>query len=900
MGVSDLRVQKRTNDILKQYLCSGVIPDEYFVQQQLEQELTSFYNAATDSFAVNTPLWIPSNLAYRQTSDFRQWNGTQAMASEDMEILYEDFMDQIQILTNNLNNYLTSSNRIQVKLQKLTSRIQDLLLLSSATNGYTYSFFDGFFDTSKTSFAPPFPTTAIVNPENQTVQISPGTTTALNGTISTTTSSLNLLFLQPSDVSCIFLNNVSPSDILPLNNNTSPIGGGGSLVGILNNQANTWQEQVTINGNGPLVAQLTVNVSPIDPVTINKVTVRTKMIDANSQVLIQVLYSPDGISYFGVPSANGTQVVIGSAEFNFAPVQAKSFRFIVTKTQADKGSTYDIGFQYIGFQQCLYDTTGDDFYSIPITIPGNGPINKVALETCETTPAGTGITYGIIIPQASGYIEIPISTIDDTNPQNAQELNISSYTQEDILVNTSGSPYSWMPTTSGLIAGDSELYLDLTTIASGINIGDSSIPQTMVIHRNIGGSVSIAPSGNMGFQVNPSGLPGPGYFLTYDVVNNVNGYNMITGNSNLILDNTLATGTVFLGEGIHSIATQDFDTMQLPVSLGSDQYFAYNMTYVSPWDFTNNVASGDMSYFTYDASTGYVFMNAIPSGILAPNVDYANSFVAYPTKDGTYSSDSTGLNIAVSASGIATASNYINITIDPSGAATQGRWVNEIDISNATFSVNPSAIEIDTYDGISWTTDIVSTDINLNGVQAIVSFRFPTPVYAKIVRIKLTDGINFSVGSVAVYGPRFIIPNTVQSLPIYLPTGTQWKTITNTLQFDTNQTVDILSKFDNSSLGIYGGSLSPFNTGNSWTRDISGVTVPAIILIASNNDPIDPVLSELQITSNPIPNEISNIIFSYLANGSSTDINQIIFHANLTSTDPGITPELKNYRVKML
>src|SRR6185369_8332092 len=272
----------------------------------------------------------------------------------------EDYIEQVQTLTNKLYDYVTSVSRIRTKLQKLNARIQNLLLVASATDGYTFSFFDTFVDTSETSFSSPFVTTAVVNPETQSVQISNASTMDINNNPLASIETLNLLFLRDSDVNFFVLNPLPPGGITNLST--------ALLTDIFNNQAVAWQKEITINGIGPLVAQLTVRVSPLDPVVVNKVVLQTKMTDAANQVIIQCQYSADGVSYFDVPSTNSSQAVSGYAEFNFTPISAAFFRFIITKNQSDTGTSYNIGFQYINFQKVSY-SDGDDFYSIPISFP---------------------------------------------------------------------------------------------------------------------------------------------------------------------------------------------------------------------------------------------------------------------------------------------------------------------------------------------------------------------------------------------------------------------------------------------------------------------------------------------------------------------------------------------------
>lgn len=887
MGVSDLRVQIHTNNILKGYLQNGTIPDEFIVEQTVEQELAAFFDPNTNTFNAVVPMWTPENITYRQTSDFHQWNTTQTMSAEDMQILYLDFIDQVQILTNKLYNYVTSSVRLKTKLKKLTARIQNLLLVSTATDGFTFSFFDTFVDTSKTSFTDPFSTTAIVNPETQSVQIGNKTQFSLDGNLETTTSTLNLLFLQPSDVSFYVLNPLPPGGITPLSNTP--------LTGIFNNQATAWQQAITITGPGPIVGQLTVRVSPLDPIVINKISMVTKMSDAANQVIVQLLYSTDGVSYFEVPSDNSSQVVTGSAEFNFAPINAKFFRFIITKNQADNGATYNIGLQYISFQQVSY-LDGGDFYSIPISFPDQRPISKLSLDTCTIIPPGTDILFSII--RGNSGPEIPISSIEDTNPQFSQVIDISSYTGVTATINTAApSGYVWTPDTSGY------LHMNVSNLitTSGVNpsgvFGDPTIPLTMSVFRNIGEPMSTQPYDSVGFQVNPSGLPA--FFLTNVEMNNVQGINVAIGSNQVILDNQLITGTMSMAEGLHRVATTAFDQLQETISLNSDNYFAWNMKYVSIFDFYQNVQPTDQSFFTYDPTIGDIIINPIPITSQYPTVDYDASFVESLSHDGTFMSSSVALVVpsgGIIAPAILNAGESITMSVDTTEINPKAKWVNEIDITNI-LSAEPSTISVQSsMDTITW-TDILSNEVGPPaGVIATGALRFPVPVYAKYFRVIWVTGsqIDTSNSRVNIYPPIFKVNNTVQSVILYQPTGTVWDRAYDTQNFAITQTLTVINAFDDANLGT-------FTEDGSWNTDLSSIHTPKMILIATSTDiTIDPFLTQLQLIANPIANEVSKVMFDFINYSANSNIKQVTLHAALTSNFEGVTPELKNYRVKLL
>src|SRR6185369_1015621 len=471
---------------------------------------------------------------------------------------------------------------------------------------------------------------------------------------------------------------------------------------------------------------------------------QTKMTDAANQVIIQCQYSADGVSYFDVPSTNSSQAVSGYAEFNFTPISAAFFRFIITKNQSDTGTSYNIGFQYINFQKVSY-SDGDDFYSIPISFPDSRPINKLALDTCSVIPAGTDIKYTIVRQQGSTFVEIPISSIEDTSPAFAQILDISSYSLVEEPVFSTASGLLWTPDVSG------RLHMNVLSLASGVSFADQTIPTTMEIFRNVGGAVAQGPIDSIGFQVNPSGLPG--YFQTTVEINNVNGTTITVGNDEVILDNQFSTGVMSLTQGIHKIATRSFDDLQSIIAADTDDYFAWNMKFASIFDFYNNVPSNDQSFFTYDSTSGDIIINPIASGIQSIQIDYDASFQASPNNDGTFTSSSTLLNPPALITGPSLLNAGEAIILTMSGPA---KWVNEIDMTNV-FSAIPSTVSVESsMDLITW--DVILTGPgSIPGVVSTGAFKFPKPVYAKYFRVVWVTGSQVDTSTIGVlaYPPIF-------------------------------------------------------------------------------------------------------------------------------------------------
>ena len=878
-SVTDRRLAIRTEKLVKAYLVNGVLPDEARVEEDLKLQLGNFLNAITGEYKIEEPIWLHDPIAYRETSDYVKWNLTQASALEDIQILYADFTDDARHLTDKLYETITATQLARVQLQKLMGRIENLLLLSNDADGFIYSFFDTFADQSKISYTTPYTSSVLVNADKQQVELALDLDSGVEG-VQQETEIANLIFLQnsPSDISVSFLNNIATGGIRSLSN--------GQLTDIFNNKAIAWQKEVELTGPGPLQMELIVRIAPLAPIQVNKIELETKMTNPGNGVMIQVQYSLDGISYKDIPSASNPQYVGQGAVFNFSTISATHIKFLVTKNMADNGKVYNIGFQYINFVKVKYLSSGD-LYSIPITLPDNRNIGKVACEVCEIKPEGTDIEYSIV----RGSTEVKISPTSDSQPKYSKIIDIGSLTEvEKDLYSTAGN-LVWTADGSG------HLSIDIRDIASDTNeldLKDPTILQTITLHRNIGPNISsiAVASGVEGYWVEPAHASG--YFQTYGSISNEVDATFDSEIETVIIDNRSLAGVKDLTEGIHKVAIEDLDALQNEVTTKFDYYFARNAEYVSPFDFLYNYGTEDLGIFTYDASSGLLTINAIPSGVVVPKVDYEESFEALTSTinpEDLYKSSGaklTGVTYTVTNS-ILEEGDSIVVTV-----GTNPRWVDKIDLILAIDT--KLALQIThSLDNINYTTDITSTPAALPGTQNITSIRYTVPIYTKYIKVTLLEGSGVIDDTPSVYPPVFKATRTIKSLPIYLPTGNTWSKLIDNNKATQNQALEISNAFSEAILGSY----NP-NVGNNYQLDISSLYCPKLILtIVSSDVAADPYVDGITLTGIPLTNEHSKIFFSY--NGLvSENIDSIRFRAHLIANSPGIAPVLQSYRVKLL
>lgn len=889
MTVTNERVAIHTDNIVKEYLLNGDIPDELVVEERLYEELSAYYDAATDSYSIENPLWALTNLTYRETSDISKWNKTQYYAAEDMTVLYRDFINNAKTLTDKLALYMAAAQLIRVRVNKLLGRIENLMLLADSTEGFLYSFFDTFDDKSKTSYEEEHKTTSMVNIDAGQVELARKNDTGI-ADVGWADQIVNLQFLQnnPTEVSFAVLN-----PTLSISSLSSA-----SLTDIFNNSATAWQREIITTSSEPMIAQLTVRVSPLDPIAINRIELQTKMSNYSNQLQIQVFYSQDGVSYLEIPSPSNPMFIQQSGALNFSTVYATHFRFLITKNIPDSGHTFVIGFQSINFIQTQYNNLvdGNVFYSVPITFPDTSrPIGKIACEVCESKPLGTDIKYYIVAAGNLGVEnDIPITPTNSDDISYSKIIDLGSLGTSESIVTTAdvSGVHQWTLASGVLSIPVTDLVTDISGVSPvSLSYGDT-IAQTLEIYRCIGSGISFGYNHNMGFNVPPDGL-GEDYFLSNVLVNNEGGVSMDFGATSLVVDGKKVSGIVSLPYGLHQVATQDLYQHAAEISEKSDKYFTWKAQYVSPFEFYNVYDETDMDVFTYNTQTGDVIMYPLASGSQPLEVDYEATFVP-ASGEGYLSSGGMFENVLKShaiPSGYGITGSEVYLMVDGQGSPVSGvpHWVNQVDINITTWSSTTIAIET-SIDGETYESAAEDLEIPVPGIKMFGTIRFSKPMFCRYVKVKIMGGSGVQVDSATfrLFGPLFNESGTLYTKPIYEPAGNKWDLIIDSSLVSPEQTYTIYSSFSDI-------DTSWLFAANSIV-DISDVDIPKMYFKIVGSEPY---VHSLAVTSLPQADERSAVRFSYHSTDNTQSHKSIRFKAVLSSESKDITPKLESYRVKL-
>jgi hypothetical protein len=155
------------------------------------------------------------------------------------------------------------------------------------------------------------------------------------------------------------------------------------------------------------------------------------------------------------------------------------------------------------------------------------------------------------------------------------------------------------------------------------------------------------------------------------------------------------------------------------------------------------------------------------------------------------------------------------------------------------------------------------------------------------------SNLDFTNGYINLFAPVLREPGILTSTLAFMPAGTIWSELRDSLITNISQTHQVYDAFDDALLNEY----SP---GVGGVADISAINCPKLYLKTKSNTGSDPYIAGITLEATALTDERSLIKFAYIGTSSEGSSREIRFKAHLSSTVSGLTPELHNYRVKIL
>ena len=559
MSIRDTYAELITERILREILSEGVAPTA--------DEIETRFNAYEAAHDLNTPVFESKTfeVAKEENASVSKYNSANSAISDDLFVLYRHLLKISDRSINDFYRWRTEASLLEAKVSRLQARIQNLLLLNSDTTGYFNFVQDNLSDNSLVDLSL---TDASVDPSRGVVSI---------GTSSIGSTKIDLSSLENKDV--VFSVLTKKNLISTIASNLS------KRKYVVSDQTNFWQEKAVYSKNDIVTAELRIDLG--ETKTISRIEIDLHLSNTSSAVQVTPLYSSDNYSWNQLPVTNFTRSIVDKSSFRFAPLEARYFKFIMTKRGYDqidnKLYVYEFGVDEIAFyNEAIEPNIESTFISKPLFVTGTDgePENfsRVALEVCEDVPESTSIDYYILVSNdptvpitASGFIDIePLNREELTNPAVIDFSELNVLTIEDVtisydplesdttLVNpdadfriaTSSSPgvvinYPARASESRYSFNNSNDRILNHCVASGLVIANGKLD----IYRNVNkkGSTTKVRGISNGWRFEDP------YYKTTVLVEASEGYTIAFGKSPIIIDEEIRNDIVTIPQGKHTV-----------------------------------------------------------------------------------------------------------------------------------------------------------------------------------------------------------------------------------------------------------------------------------------------------------------------------------------------------------
>jgi len=386
MGILQRQIRKKTEEVTRNLLLQGMVPEA----SQVARELGKFLKTADGG-----PTMRPRRQAARAIWDFRTTNNVLKDIRFDLETAFEEVWDQFGTLINRASLIDLTYQAQRYELDSLLSLLKNLSFTTKNLEDNFYGVFDTFDDLSKIDKA---------KTKRDAVDLNEG-----------------VVLLPQTDITGdkVNMGHLFARQAWPVTVDAAPDPGGQSVVvqneavpgaifgNAFSDMVNAWRQVVT-TGNGlgctieftiPLVEQTNSSVS------ISRIFLLSA---ATQEQDVSITHSFDGVNYTRLPNVDETVTVPPGrgTSLDFETVRARFIRFrcsMSNPTAQDGVSfSYVFGFRNISFYK-LGRVQDAELVSLPLEATAmEKAIDKVSLSTMESIPANCNISWFIAAADAAG------------------------------------------------------------------------------------------------------------------------------------------------------------------------------------------------------------------------------------------------------------------------------------------------------------------------------------------------------------------------------------------------------------------------------------------------------------------------------------------------------------------
>lgn len=437
MAILDKQIQKKTAAATLEAMQEGRLP----TGRELYLKVRSFLDRSSTG-----PSFYPRFQGYRKVWDYKATNLGLADIKFDLDVAYEEAVDQVGDLVRRLALVELSYSSQKTTVEQLIGALRNLLFVTKNAEDVFFGVYDTFSDLSK------------VNQSLTTrdaVDLSEGVVLLPQGDATSSRVDMSHLFSRASwpafaralgePVGRIIQNEVAP---------------GSQFGNAFADFINSWRQLVTTTTGTGASLELTIPISgvPGQEISITRIAVTSS---SAADIDMQVLVSTDNINFTKLPSVPD-QVLVRPGKItavDFEPTRVEFIRFVfkmTTPTVTDAGSFgYVFSFRGISFHR-IGRTAQAEFTSIAQTPEGmKTPIDRVSISTIEAVPGGCSVDWFVAPADAEGNPKndtwFPIAPIERSQSGGVPQI---------VVFGNLGSASVRLPATSPALAYDTVRQID--------------------------------------------------------------------------------------------------------------------------------------------------------------------------------------------------------------------------------------------------------------------------------------------------------------------------------------------------------------------------------------------------------------------------------------------------------
>ncbi len=367
MSIRDRQIRKATEKIVEEELKSGIYPSPNKIKYRLQRY-----------FKDNIPGFPRTKLRYwpyREKSNPKDFNKFQEEVYDDLSNLYEESASQSLKLLQGFDYSEMERQRIYHELRKIQTKVSELLIKASNTEGYLDSFVETFDSYNNINT---LETNANINLRHNYVTLASGN------------HDQRKVFLKDKLID--FTYKVFP------NNGKQTITRNKEILSIKNaldeSQNTVWIQELGYDSSGPSVEKaegiITLDLKEI--MDINSISV---LIQSPKPVQLEINYSENGESFYKVPWTSSKKVTY-ETNWIFPNVNARYIKIIMTKWEEDIKEENENIFVF-GLKSIIVERTAyaekSKIRSLPYSLPNSA--SNLALDVIDAKPNETNIDYFI-------------------------------------------------------------------------------------------------------------------------------------------------------------------------------------------------------------------------------------------------------------------------------------------------------------------------------------------------------------------------------------------------------------------------------------------------------------------------------------------------------------------------